>query len=137
MEMLTPERVSELWTDMRPMLDAACKSNEISETTLTPEYLYVSLQAGDMLGFGFFQGATLKLVMVIEFSEDDGLCADIVAFGGSMMMPFLGRFWPGIVEWLRANRVKYIDASANPRLARIYQTRYGFQKSCISVRMVL
>jgi hypothetical protein len=52
-------------------------------------------------------------------------------------MRFKAAYWRTILEWLRANGVQFLDAYAPERLAKIYMSRFGFNKSCSYVRMTL
>jgi hypothetical protein len=52
-------------------------------------------------------------------------------------MKFKAAYWDTILDWLRANGVQFLDAYAPDRLARIYRSKFGFNKSCSYVRMSL
>jgi hypothetical protein len=63
--------------------------------------------------------------------------ADVMALAGRGLMRFKAAYWDIILEWLRANKVEFLDAYAPERLAKIYMNRFGFNKSCSYVRMTL
>jgi hypothetical protein len=137
-EMLTPERVIELWPQLEPYFDASCKSNEIAKDELDAKDIYVLAVTGMVAVFAGFEEGKLSCVLGIQFNKVNGhKCADVMALAGRGLMRFKSAYWHIILEWLRANEVEFLDAYANERLAKIYQSRFGFNKSCMYVRMAL
>lgn len=137
-EMLTPERVTELWPVLEPYFDAACKGNEIAKDELDVKDIYVLAVTGLVAVFVGFEDGEPACVMGIQFNTTNGhKCADVIALAGRGLMRFKAAYWRIILEWLKANGVEFLDAYAPERLAKIYMNRFGFNKSCMYVRMVL
>jgi len=137
-EMLTSERVTELWPVLEPHFEAACKGNETAKDVLDAKDIYVLAIAGLVAVFVGFEDGKPECVLGIQFSTANGhKCADIMALAGRGLMRFKSAYWHIILEWLRANGVEFLDAYAPERLAKIYLNRFGFDKSCTYVRMTL
>lgn len=137
-EMLTPERVTELWPVMEPYFDDACKGNEIAKDELDAKDIYVLAVTGLVAVFVGFDDGEPACVMGIQFNTTNGKRgADVMALAGRGLMRFKAAYWRTILEWLRANGVQFLDAYAPERLAKIYMNRFGFNKSCSYVRMTL
>lgn len=137
-EMLTSERVTELWPVLEPYFDAACKGNEIAADELDAKDIYILALTGMVAVFVGFEDGEPACVLGIQFNTTNGhKCADVMAMAGRGLMRFKAAYWPIILEWLRANGVKFVDAYAPDRLARLYMKRFGFTKSCMYVRMTL
>lgn len=137
-EMLTPERVTELWPELEPHFDAACKGNEIAKDELDAKDIYVLAVTGLVAVFVCFDDGKPACVVGIQFSTANGhKCAVVMALAGHGLMRFKKAYWQIILEWLRANSVEFLDAYAPERLAKIYLNRFGFNKSCTYVRMTL
>lgn len=137
-EMLTPERVTELWPVLEPHFDAACKSNEIAKDELDAKDIYVLAVTGLVAIFVGFEDGEPACVMGIQFNTTNGhKCADVIALAGRGLMRFKAAYWHIILEWLKANGVEFLDAYAPERLAKIYLNRFGFNKSCMYVRMAI
>jgi hypothetical protein len=137
-EMLTPERVAELWPLLEPHFDAACKGNEIAKDELDAKDIYVLAMTGMVAVFVGFEDGEPACVLGVQFSTANGhKCADIMALAGHGLMRFKRAYWHIILEWLKANGVEFLDAYAPERLAKIYMNKFGFSKSCMYVRMPL
>jgi hypothetical protein len=137
-EMLTPERVTELWPVLESRFDAACKGNEIARDELDAKDIYVLAVTGLVAVFVGFEDGEPACVMGIQFNTTNGRKgADVMALAGRSLMRFKAAYWRTILEWLRANGVQFLDAYAPERLAKIYMSRFGFNKSCSYVRMTL
>ena len=137
-EMLTPERVTELWPVLEPYFDAACKGNEIAKDELDAKDVYVLAVTGLVAIFVGFENSEPACVMGIQFNTTNGRKgADVMALAGRGLMRFKAAYWNIILDWLRANDVEFLDAYAPERLAKIYTNRFGFDKSCVYVRMSL
>lgn len=137
-EMLTPERVTEMWPVLEPHFDAACKGNEIAQGELDAKDMYI-LAVTEMLAvFVGFEDGEPACVLCIQFNTTNGRKgADVVALAGRGLLRFKAAYWRTILEWLRANEVQFLDAYAPERWAKIYMNRFGFNKSCVYVRMAL
>jgi hypothetical protein len=137
-EMLTPERVTELWPVLEPYFDAACEGNEIAKDELDAKDIYVLAVTGLVAVFVGFESGEPACVMGIQFNTTNGRKgADVMALAGRGLMRFKAAYWQVILDWLRANDVEFLDAYAPERLAKIYLNRFGFDKSCAYVRMSL
>ena len=137
-EMLTPERVTELWPVLEPHFDAACQGNEVAKDELDAKDIYVLAATGLVAIFVGFEDGEPACVMGIQFNTTNGhKCADVLALAGRGLMRFKAAYWHIILEWLKANGVEFLDAYAPERLAKIYLNRFGFNKSCTYVRMAL
>jgi hypothetical protein len=137
-EMLTPERVTELWPVLEPYFDAACKNNEIAKDELDAKDIYILAVTGLVAVFVWFEDGEPACVMGIQFNTTNGhKCADVMALAGRGLMKFKAAYWHTILEWLKANGVEFLDAYSPDRFTKIYMNRFGFNKSCTYVRMVL
>lgn len=137
-EMLTPERVTELWPVLELHFDAACKGNEIAKDELDAKDIYVLAVTGLVAVFVGFENDEPACVLGIQFGTTNGhKCADVMALAGHGLTRFKAAYWNIILEWLKANGVEFLDAYAPERLAKIYMKRFGFNKSCTYVRMAL
>lgn len=137
-EMLTPERVAELWPVLEPHFEAACQGNEIAKDELDAKDIYVLAAVGMVAIFVGFEDGEPACVMGIQFNTTNGRKgADVMALAGRGLMRFKAAYWQSILDWLKANGVQFLDAYAPERLAKIYLSRFGFTKSCMYVRMAL
>jgi hypothetical protein len=137
-EMLTPERVIDLWPVLEPHFAAACDGNEIAKDELDAKDIYVLAVAGVVAVFVGFEDGEPACVLGIQFNTTNGRKgADVMALAGRGLMRFKRAYWRIILDWLRANGVEFLDAYAPERLAKIYMNRFGFNKSCVYVRMAL
>ena len=137
-EMLTPERVIDLWPVLEPHFAAACDGNEIAKDELDAKDIYVLAVAGVVAVFVGFEDGEPACVLGIQFNTTNGRKgADVMALAGRGLMRFKRAYWRIILDWLRANGVEFLDAYAPERLAKIYMNRFGFDKSCVYVRMAL
>lgn len=137
-EMLTPERVTELWPVLEPYFEDACNGNEIAKDELDAKDIYVLAITGLVAVFVGFEDGEPACVMGIQFNNTNGKKgADVMALAGRGLMRFKAAYWHVILEWLKANGVEFLDAYAPERLAKIYMNRFGFNKSCSYVRMTL
>jgi hypothetical protein len=137
-EMLTKERVTELWPVLEPHFDAACEGNEIAKDEIAAKDIYVLTQTDMAVVFVGFEDDTPACVMALQFNDTNGKRgADVIALAGRGLMRFKAAYWRSILEWLKANGVEFIDAYAPDRLAKIYMSKFGFDKSCSYVRMTL
>ena len=137
-EMLTPERVTELWPVLEPYFEDACNGNEIAKDELDAKDIYVLAVTGLVAVFVGFEDGEPACVMGIQFNTTNGKRgADVMALAGRGLMRFKAAYWRTILEWLKANGVQFLDAYAPERLAKIYTSRFGFNKSCSYVRMTL
>ena len=137
-EMLTPERVTELWPVLEPHFDAACRGNEIARDELDAKDMYILAVTEMVAVFVGFEDGEPACVLGIQFNTTNGKRgADVVALAGRGLIRFKSAYWRTILEWLRANGVQFLDAYVPEQRAKIYMNRFGFSKSCMYVRMTL
>jgi len=137
-EMATPEQVDEGWADIEPILDASCKSNDIGSMDITPDDIRQLAQAGMCVLFLGRDNGKVKVVIAIQFNDTNGhKGADVIAMGGERLMQFKNAYWNLILDWLKVNGCEFLDAYANDRLAKIYTSKFGFDRACHLVRMAL
>jgi hypothetical protein len=137
-EMLTTERVTELWPVLEPYFVAACNGNPIAKDELDAKDIYVLAVTGMVAVFVGFEDGQPACVLGVQFSTVNGhKSADVMALAGRSLMKFRAAYWRSIIEWLKANDVEFLDAYAPERLAKLYMKRFGFNKSCVYVRMNL
>lgn len=135
-EMLTPERVTELWPSTEPLFAQACDSHEIARDDITAESIYKLATQGMCVVFVMFLDDEPACTMAIQFHETNGRRgADIIALAGKRLMVFKKAYWQAILDWLQINGVEFLDAYVPEERAELYQKRFGFQKSCAHVRM--
>lgn len=137
-EMMSAEQVDAEWDVLEPMFEAACKSNSLSEIDVAPADIRDAALSGMCVVFGFRKAAKLTMALALQFTETNGhKGAEIMALGGGHLMRFKDAYWNLILDWLKANGCEFLDAYANERLAKIYLSKFGFDKSCSLVRMAL
>jgi len=137
-EHLTPERVDELWSEIEPLLNAASEVESGAPNPVTSDCLRIMAMNRLAHILGVFDGAKLDLILVFEFAVVSGVkTASISAMAGRGLLRFRSEFWQDILDWFRAAGARAVDAYARPRLARIYQEKFGFDQGCSYVRMAL
>ena len=137
-KMLAPEEVDNIWPKLEPMFEASCESNEVGILDITPDDIHILAVAGECAIFVGSEEEEPKVVVAIQFNESNGhKGADVIAMGGERLMKFKNAYWALILDWLKANGCEFLDAYANERLAKVYMSKFGFNKSCSYVRMTL
>jgi hypothetical protein len=139
MKMLQPAEVTAMWSVLEPMLARVEASNEISQDEgLSPDEIYDLVMEGLCALFVYFEDDAPKLVLGLQFNETGRQKhAEIIAMAGEGLMRFKAAYWDYFLSWLRANKIKRLDAHGNTRVAHIYQKKFGFDKSCVLVRQAL
>ncbi len=59
------------------------------------------------------------------------------AMAGKGLLKARSEVWQDILAWYKAAGARAVDAYAKPRLARVYQQKFGFDQGCSYVRMAL
>jgi hypothetical protein len=137
-ELLTPARAAFLWPQMAALFDQSCKSNPVGVVDITSGDIYRLAQSEQAVIFACFDSGRVATVLALQFNMTNGRKgADVIAMAGRNMLKFKALFWQPILDWLQANGVQYVDAYATPELAKVYTTRFGFDRSCVMVRMTL
>lgn len=140
MRLLDIEEIKENWKTIRAMIQSVRKSNELVETAVSVTETWEALQTGEEKAIGFFKAGQLKLIMLFEIVYQCGAkCANITVMAGEEFTKFflVEGFWDKILKWFRAQGVVYVDASTNPRLAKVLARRFGFNMACVAMRMKL
>lgn len=138
LELLTPDRVLQLWPDLKPLLDKACASNRVGETDITAEDIYMLALVGVCAIFCSTIDGEIACVISVQFTETNGhKGASITALAGKHLMQTKQYYWDYVLDWLRANNVKFVDIAASERLAPVYEKKFGFDRSCVILRKVI
>ena len=138
LELLSPDRVLELWEELRPLLKKSCKSNDVGVTDITPEDIYMLALVGVCVIFNATLDGKTTCVIAVQFTETNGhRGADIIALAGKNLMTVKSLYWDHILDWLKQNKVEFVDVYANERLAGVYEESFGFDRSCVMLRKVL
>ena len=137
-EHLSPARVGELWPEIEYLLYRVVEEDINAPNPTTPECIRIAAQHKVNHILGVFAGDRLDLILVFEFTVVGGVkTASISVIAGRGLLKFRPEFWQDILAWFKASGARAVDAYAKPRLARIYQRKFGFRDVCSYVRMAL
>jgi hypothetical protein len=137
-EFLTPERAAELREELLTLLSAASNGHEIAMDSFTPELIVQQAVDGQAVIFLGFEDGEPTAVLAIQFFMDGARKgADIMAFAGQGMLSFKRYYWEAVINWLKANKVEYLDAYVDSRRVKVYEAKFGFKKSCALIRKTL
>lgn len=137
-ELLDTKRVKELWPSIEPLINRAVETSNHAPDPLDLEDIWHSAVHGVCHVLAFYDGDELAMVLAFEFGRSKGArTATILAIAGRDLTAFKAQFWPSILAWFKENGAKYVDAYAEPRLARVYLQKFGFTETCSYVRMEL
>lgn len=139
-EMLTPERVEELAPYLVPMFQKACESHEVVRDEMQGEDVVNLGKTGMAAIFVCYYEGQPSCALAFQFYETNGhKGVDLIALAGKgkKLVQFRNAYWKSIVEWLKANKVEFLDAYTPQSKALVYQKKFGFDKSCAYVRMTL
>ncbi len=137
-EMLTQERALEMWPRLVPWLEKSIKGNPMTAGDMDVQYIFNAVASDEAVIFVGFEGTLVALVLVIQFHHlNKQLAASIIAMAGRKLRAFAATFWPPVIEWLRANKVDFLDTYVPTNRAMLYITKFGFDQSCAKVRMKL
>ena len=138
LELLTSERVLELWPKLKPLLEKACESNEVGQTDISAEDIYMLALTDLAAIFAATVDGEPTCVLGFQFTETNGKKGvSIIALAGKHLMQFKALYWDYILDWFRANGVVFLDVYANERMANIYSRKFGFGRSCVMLRKML
>jgi hypothetical protein len=136
--MLSKEEITNMWPILGPLYDASCKGNEVGESEMTALDIYLLAQTDMCVIFAFIEGNELMLTLAVQFHEvGNQKGVDIIGMAGRNLMKCKAAHWDKILDWFRANDVKFVNAYTNDRLAKLFLKKFGFDKSCSYVRMTL
>jgi len=137
-EMLTSERALELWPRLVPWVEKSIKGNTMTSEDMDTQYVFNAVASDEAVIFVGFEGTLVALVLVIQFHHvGKKLAASIIAMAGRKLRAFASQFWPPVVDWLRANKVDFLDTYVPTSRVMVYINKFGFDKSCAKVRMTL
>ena len=137
-EMLTPDRVTELWPILADMFQAACEGNEIAKDEMDAEDIRQLAESGMCAIFVGAVDDEPTCILALQFNITNGMKgADILALAGKHLLQFKSAYWELILEWLRANEIEFLDAYIPESRINMYKKKFGFNKSCGYVRMNL
>jgi len=137
-EMLTPERVTELWPILEPLVESACEGNVIAKGEMDAGHVLLAVQLDKAVIFvGSLHGEIACLLALQFFDANGHKGADVMALAGRQLLRFKAAFWEPILTWLKANDVEFLDAYTPTNRADIYLKKFGFSESCAYVRMNL
>ena len=137
-EMLTPERVAELWPTLEHMYVDACRSHDIAKDDLSATTIRTLAETGMCAVFVGFVDDAPTCTIAIQFTKVNGRKgADLIAMAGQHLLKFKAAYWDIIMDWLRANEVQFLDAYIPAERTAMYQKKFGFDKSCAVVRKTL
>jgi hypothetical protein len=137
-ELLTKERVTELWPVLEPLLESACEGNAIAKGEMDAGHILMAVQLDKAVVFAGSFDDQVTCVLALQFFEvNKHKGADVMALAGRHLLKFKAAFWEPILTWLRANDVEFLDAYTPTNRAEIYLKKFGFDESCAYVRMNL
>lgn len=138
LDCLSPEQFLRLWPKLHPLLEAACNSNDVAQTDISPNDIYYLVVTGQCVIFCFTEDGEPELVFAIQFSETNGhKGAEFIALAGRKLVLVRDLYWQSILDWLKANGVEFIDIYSNERIAKIHSRLLGFNRRCVLSRKVL
>lgn len=137
-ELLSPERVMELWPTLEPLVQTACEGNVIAKGEMDTGHVLVATQTDKAVMFAGFLEGKVACILALQFFDANGhKGADVMALAGRHLLRFKAAFWSPILDWLRANQVEFLDAYTPTERAEVYIKKFGFTDSCAYVRMNL
>jgi hypothetical protein len=137
-ELLDSKRVGELWPQIEPLIKRVSDNSSHAPDPVDTEAVWHAATHGVCHVLAFYNDDDLAMVLAFEFGRVKGArTATILAVAGRDLSVFKVAFWPSILAWFKENGAKYVDAYAEPRLAKVYLRKFGFTESCSYVRMEL
>jgi len=137
-ELLTSERVTELWPEIEPLVESACNGNVVAKGEMDAGHVLLAVQLDKAVMFAGFLDSKVSCILVLQFYEVNGhKGADVMALAGRSLLRFKAAFWEPILKWLVANDVEFLDAYTPTERADVYLKKFGFTESCAYVRMNL
>jgi hypothetical protein len=137
-ELLTKERVVELWPELEPLVESACNGNVVAKGEMDAGHVLMCTQIDKAVMFAGFLDGKVACLLALQFFDVNGhKGADVVALAGQHLLKFKAAFWKPILAWLAANEVEFLDAYTPTNRANVYLKKFGFTESCAYVRMKL
>ena len=137
-EIMTTEQVIDNWGKLAPMMEASVIGNSISATDMTAGYVLERVLADEAVVFAGRVNGNIEMVLVLQFSvANEYKCADLIALAGRNITKFKALYWEAILEWLRQSGVRFLDTLVPEERAKMYLTKFGFDRSCTMLRKEL
>jgi hypothetical protein len=137
-ELLSKERVTELWPALEPLVESACEGNMIAKREMDAGHVLLAVQLDKAVMFAGFADSEVACVLALQFFDANGhKGADVMALAGRSLLRFKAAFWRPIIQWLMANDVEFLDAYTPTERTEMYLKKFGFNESCAYVRMNL
>lgn len=128
----------ELWPALEPLVKSACEGNVIAKGEMDTGHVLVATQTDKAVMFAGFLEGKVACILALQFFDANGhKGADVMALAGRHLLRFKAAFWSPILDWLRANKVEFLDAYTPTERAEVYIKKFGFNDSCAYVRMNL
>lgn len=137
-ELLSKERVTEVWSELEPLLESACEGNVIAKGEMDAGHILLATQMDKAVVFAGSVDGKITCVLALQFFTINGhKGADVMALAGRHLLKFKAAFWEPILQWLRVNEVEFLDAYTPTDRADVYLRKFGFTDTCAYVRMNL
>jgi len=131
----TPERLTELWTQVGPLFKRCC--DEAAHGEIDAEDIRTLHALGRCFIFVELEDGAVTIAMAVEFIPYPKFtAANVFALGGRGLMKAKSRWWEIVVAWLKANNVKAVDAWVSDGMMK-YLSRLGFKKLYNHTRLTL
>lgn len=130
--------IKSMWGELRPILEASCKVNEVCETEIEVDDILVLAAIDQCTVVAVIEDEKPVFVLALQFTLSAGKRgANVLAMGGTHMLRIKSLYWDHFLAWLRANKVEFLDAYVPNERRQLYQRRLGFDKSCSFIRKLL
>ena len=137
-EYLTVARVKELREQLLPLFSESCDGNEVTRDDLDPEYILQQAIDGLAVVFAGYEDGELTSVLVLQFCLEAGKKgATVLALAGRGLLTFKRFYWKAVLDWLKLNHVKVLEACVAQEHVPVYKRKYGFDRAAGLVRMRL
>lgn len=137
-EMLSNEQVQTLWPDLLPLVEDACKGNEIAADEMDSHYVLKALMSNKAVMFAGYEDAKIACIIIFNFFRvNDHKGASVMALAGRRALAFKAAFFDRILDCLKANNIEFLDAHVPLHRVEMYMRKFGFNKSCAYIRMTL
>lgn len=132
----TQERLTELWPQIQPLFQRCCE--EAADGEIDAEDIRALHAMGGAHVFVELEEGVVTVAMAIEFIHYPKFkAANVFALGGHGLRQAKNRFWPLVVEWLKANEVKSVDAWVSDGMMKLLNRMLGFKKVYNHTRLML
>lgn len=137
-EMLSSEKVQQLWSQLLPLVEDACKGNDIAIDEMDSDYVLASLLSNKAVMFAGYEDEEVACIIILNFfTVNNRKGAAVMALAGRRALAFKAAYFDRILNCLKANKVEFLDAYVPINRAEMYMRKFGFNKSCAYIRMNL